>query len=103
MPKQSKHPRLSCEEFWRLILDLLRLKHACYISTIELGNFKKSRFRPNQYHPRGMDSFDCTKRFHQEGIILRYHVGRFVWLVLPNKRCIDAFERDFPDAKLETK
>jgi hypothetical protein len=102
MPKRRIHPRLSCQEFWHLIEELLRRKNACYISAWELGDFKKTRFSPRQYHPRGADAFECLKRFHREKRLFRYHIGRYVWLVLPTKKCIEAFLHRFPEAELES-
>ena len=92
------HPKLPCHEFWRMLEHLRRLRKRCYISTVELGNFKKENFPKNRYDPYGNDSYKCFKKWFREGLVLRYKVGGRDWIVSNDRKCIAEFLKAFPDA-----
>ena len=91
--------RLSCNNFWRLIQELSRLKNRNYFSSVELGNLKKNRFRKSQYEAHGWDWYDCFESFYHQGKLLRYKLHNRVWIVSNNKRCKKAFLNKFSGAK----
>ncbi len=76
----------------------MRKKRLCYVSSVDLGEFKQQRFQPHQYHPRGWDWYGCFEQFFRAGLVLRYKVGKYAWIVSNNKRCINAFMIRFPNA-----